>query len=41
MALGIPAKIRLGAAQGDYVSHGISEYVANTVRYRTDLRRIG
>jgi carbonic anhydrase/acetyltransferase-like protein (isoleucine patch superfamily) len=40
MALGVPAQVRIGAANRDYVSRGVALYVANAARYRKDLRRI-
>ena len=41
IAMGVPAKIREGAAAGELARHGSEAYVANTERYRRDLRRIG
>jgi carbonic anhydrase/acetyltransferase-like protein (isoleucine patch superfamily) len=41
MALGIPARVREGAATADYVDGSVLRYVANCARYRDELRRIG
>jgi len=40
MALGIPAKIREGAANPDEIMMGMLSYVERSKRYRTDLRRL-
>jgi carbonic anhydrase/acetyltransferase-like protein (isoleucine patch superfamily) len=40
MALGVPAKVRLGAATTDYVDRSVLSYVANGARYRNELRRL-
>jgi carbonic anhydrase/acetyltransferase-like protein (isoleucine patch superfamily) len=41
VAMGVPAKIREGAANGEMAKFGAAAYVGNTERYRRDLRRIG
>jgi carbonic anhydrase/acetyltransferase-like protein (isoleucine patch superfamily) len=41
VAMGVPAKIREGAAHPDLAKFGAAAYVGNTERYRRDLRRIG
>ena len=41
LALGVPAKIREGAANPDLIDDGIQTYTEQTVRYRAELRRIG
>lgn len=40
MALGVPAKIKDGAASRDFTTDGVSKYVANGARYRRELRVI-
>jgi len=40
MALGIPAKIREGAANPDEIMMGMLSYVERSKRYRTGLRRL-
>jgi len=40
MALGIPARIKEGAAQSILIDLGVAAYVDNGRRYRRDLRRI-
>ena len=40
MALGIPAKIREGAANPDEIMMGMRSYVERSKRYRSDLRRL-
>jgi carbonic anhydrase/acetyltransferase-like protein (isoleucine patch superfamily) len=40
MALGVPAKIREGAATPDLIAIAAQQYVANGKRYRAELRRI-
>jgi carbonic anhydrase/acetyltransferase-like protein (isoleucine patch superfamily) len=40
MALGMPAKLRQGAVQGDQITHPVNEYQRNWARYRAELRRI-
>ena len=40
MALGIPAKIKEGAANPDMITGARDSYVARSKRYPTDLRRI-
>jgi carbonic anhydrase/acetyltransferase-like protein (isoleucine patch superfamily) len=41
VAMGVPAKIREGAAHPELTKFGAAAYVGNTERYRRDLRRIG
>jgi carbonic anhydrase/acetyltransferase-like protein (isoleucine patch superfamily) len=41
VAMGVPAKIREGAANAEMAKHGSASYVGNTERYRRELRRIG
>lgn len=41
LAMGVPAKIREGAARSDETRHGVASYVARAERYRSELRRIG
>jgi carbonic anhydrase/acetyltransferase-like protein (isoleucine patch superfamily) len=41
VAMGVPAKIREGAAHAEMAKLGSASYVFNTERYRRDLRRIG
>ncbi len=41
MALGVPARIRPDAAKSDYVDRSVLGYVANGIRYKKELRRIG
>jgi carbonic anhydrase/acetyltransferase-like protein (isoleucine patch superfamily) len=41
VAMGVPAKIREGAAHPELAKFGSAAYVGNTERYRRDLRRIG
>jgi carbonic anhydrase/acetyltransferase-like protein (isoleucine patch superfamily) len=41
LALGVPAKIREGAADPGLAADGARNYVARTARYRRELRRIG
>ncbi len=40
MALGIPAKIREGAADPEHIDHGTQTYVDRGRRYRSELRRL-
>lgn len=40
MALGIPAKIREGAANADDIDHGVQTYIARAKRFRAELRRL-
>jgi len=40
MALGVPAKLRLDAADGDETLRNAEQYVLNGERYRRDLRRL-
>jgi carbonic anhydrase/acetyltransferase-like protein (isoleucine patch superfamily) len=40
LALGVPAKIREGAANPDLIIDGIETYTKRTARYRAELRRI-
>lgn len=40
MALGIPAKIREGAADQDDIRHGVESYVQRGHRFRAELRRL-
>jgi carbonic anhydrase/acetyltransferase-like protein (isoleucine patch superfamily) len=40
MALGVPAKLRLGAVQPDQVTFPAREYQRNWARYRAEMRRI-
>jgi carbonic anhydrase/acetyltransferase-like protein (isoleucine patch superfamily) len=40
LALGVPAKIREGAANPDLIVDGIETYTARTARYQAELRRI-
>ncbi|MFM7537197.1 MAG: gamma carbonic anhydrase family protein [Acidimicrobiales bacterium] len=41
LALGVPAKVREGAADPALAADGAANYVARTARYRRELRRIG
>ena len=41
IAMGVPAKIREGAAHAGRAQFGSAVYVGNTERYRRELRRIG
>jgi carbonic anhydrase/acetyltransferase-like protein (isoleucine patch superfamily) len=41
VAMGVPAKIREGAASPDLAKYGAAHYVEFARRYRSDLRRIG
>jgi carbonic anhydrase/acetyltransferase-like protein (isoleucine patch superfamily) len=41
LALGVPAKIREGAARQGEIDHGVASYLGKTARYRAELRRIG
>ena len=41
MALGVPARIREGAAPAGHATGAAAGYAANAARYRTGLRRIG
>jgi carbonic anhydrase/acetyltransferase-like protein (isoleucine patch superfamily) len=40
LAMGVPAKIREGAARPEMISDGVAAYVARTKRYRAELRRV-
>jgi hypothetical protein len=40
MALGIPAKIRVGAASLEQILHDAALYVQRGKRYRLELRRL-
>ena len=40
MALGVPAKIRLGVLNPEQVTHPAREYQRNWARYRAEMRRI-
>ena len=40
MALGVPAKIREGAADTDDIAHGVQSYIDRAERFRRELRRI-
>jgi carbonic anhydrase/acetyltransferase-like protein (isoleucine patch superfamily) len=40
MALGVPAKLRLDAVDPTEIARIVESYVANGVRYRTELRRV-
>ena len=40
MALGIPAKIREGAANQDEIALGVQSYIDRGHRFRADLRRL-
>ncbi len=41
LALGIPAKVRPGAADRELIEHSVASYLARVDRYSTDLRRLG
>ena len=41
LALGVPAKIREGAAQAEAIVEGALAYVGRARRYRAELRRVG
>ena len=41
LAMGVPAKIREGAARPEEITSGVASYVARAERYRAELRRIG
>jgi carbonic anhydrase/acetyltransferase-like protein (isoleucine patch superfamily) len=41
LALGVPAKIRQGAANAEAIAEGVATYVAKARHYREALRRIG
>ncbi len=41
LALGIPAKMREGAAPLDEIADGVQHYLDRVKRYRAELRRIG
>jgi carbonic anhydrase/acetyltransferase-like protein (isoleucine patch superfamily) len=40
LAIGVPAKIKLGASSADAIKAGADIYVENAKRYRTGLRRL-
>jgi carbonic anhydrase/acetyltransferase-like protein (isoleucine patch superfamily) len=40
MALGVPARLREGAARPEQITHPAREYVRNWGRYRAELRRL-
>ncbi|MEM7287469.1 MAG: gamma carbonic anhydrase family protein [Actinomycetota bacterium] len=40
MALGVPAKIREGAANNDEIDHGVQSYIDRAERFRRELRRL-
>ena len=40
LALGVPAKIREGAANPELITDGTRNYLARSARYRAELRRI-
>jgi carbonic anhydrase/acetyltransferase-like protein (isoleucine patch superfamily) len=40
LAIGVPAKIREGAADQALITHGVQSYVNRTHRYQRELRRI-
>jgi len=40
VAMGVPAKVREGAARQSEIDHGIESYLAKAERYRAELRRI-
>jgi carbonic anhydrase/acetyltransferase-like protein (isoleucine patch superfamily) len=40
LAIGVPAKIREGAADQELINHGVQSYVNRTRRYQHELRRI-
>jgi carbonic anhydrase/acetyltransferase-like protein (isoleucine patch superfamily) len=40
MALGVPARLRLGVVTADQIQPLAANYVANAARYRAELRRI-
>lgn len=40
MALGVPAKVREGLVQRDYVTDAVALYVTNGKRYAAELRRL-
>ncbi|MEM7273430.1 MAG: gamma carbonic anhydrase family protein [Actinomycetota bacterium] len=40
LALGVPAKIRPGAADPELIAHAAASYVARAVQYRSQLRRL-
>lgn len=41
VAMGVPAKIREGAARRSEIDNGVASYVARAARYRAELRLIG
>jgi carbonic anhydrase/acetyltransferase-like protein (isoleucine patch superfamily) len=40
LALGVPAKIREGAANAESIAHAVEVYIANGARYAKGLRRL-
>ena len=40
LALGVPAKLREGAARPEMITDAVEKYVARTVQYRSQLRRL-
>ena len=40
MALGVPAKLKLGVLKPDQVTFPAQEYQRNWARYRAEMRRI-
>lgn len=41
LAMGVPAKVREGAARPEEIERGVASYVARAERYRAEMRRIG
>lgn len=41
LAMGVPAKVREGAARPGETEHGVASYMARADRYRAEMRRIG
>jgi carbonic anhydrase/acetyltransferase-like protein (isoleucine patch superfamily) len=40
LAIGVPAKIREGAADQALITHGVQQYLGRVARYRREMRRI-
>ena len=41
VAMGVPAKVREGAARREEIDRGVASYLAKSERYRAGLRRLG
>jgi carbonic anhydrase/acetyltransferase-like protein (isoleucine patch superfamily) len=40
LAIGVPAKIREGAADQGLITHGVQQYLGRVARYKREMRRI-